>query len=588
MSARSAAAKSSPGHVQPGQQPAADAGRAQREALGQLGHAEPGRAARERGPGARHQPVAVGVGLDDRHHLGRPGPARAARRRCRGSRSGRSRRRRGGPRSPVWRSAGAVLIAAQSAGTRGSAPASRSATAAGTARSTASRRDRAARRWPVGRPDRARRPPWPRRRAGPGPRRAASPAMPASTSPDPAVASQPGPVARPCAPRSVGAGDQTVVAPLSRTVAPVSSLARRAWRSGSASTAARVDPRRRPRAVSSRASSPACGVSRVGAVRAAPASRPRPPASTTHGRSLGQRGSIAARWACRRGRRTSVSTPGPSTQACTRPGAGHDLGPAGPDQVGRGGRADVAHHPAAGLDGRAGAAAPRRRCTSSRRRRRRAPRASTCRPAGPGTGQSAATSARSSCSTAGSSPRRCGPSPMSTTRTLAGRPVGGRQEQAGLATPKVTVTSAQTCSPGVAPVSGSTPLGRSTATTRASSGTAPTSRAASSRSPGRPPMPSMPSTTTSARGRARPGSPCRRRDDPPAGRGQRGQAGLVRLVRDQHRVDPRPARGQPGTGPQRVAAVVAGADEQHQARAVHAAGQQLGDGDGERRRRPAA
>ena len=75
---------------------------------------------------------------------------------------------------------------------------------------------------------------------------------------------------------------------------------------------------------------------------------------------------------------------------------------------------------------------------------------------------------------------------------------------------------------------------------------------------------------------------------PPAGRHQRGQPLLVGLVCGQHRVDPGPAGGQPGAGPQRVAAVAARADQQHDPGAVHAARQQLGDGDRERARRPAA
>ena len=57
------------------------------------------------------------------------------------------------------------------------------------------------------------------------------------------------------------------------------------------------------------------------------------------------------------------------------------------------------------------------------------------------------------------------------------------------------------------------------------------------RSPGRPPMPTMPSTTTS--GAAALGE----LDDAPAGRPQRGQARLVGAVRDQHRLDPRARDG---------------------------------------------
>ena len=46
-----------------------DPGRAQRERLGQVGGAEPGRAARQCGPGGRDHAVAVPVCLDHRHDL---------------------------------------------------------------------------------------------------------------------------------------------------------------------------------------------------------------------------------------------------------------------------------------------------------------------------------------------------------------------------------------------------------------------------------------------------------------------------------------------------------------------------------------
>ena len=46
------------------------------ERLGQLGHTEPRGAAGQRGARRWHQAVAVGVALDDRHHLRRPRPAR--------------------------------------------------------------------------------------------------------------------------------------------------------------------------------------------------------------------------------------------------------------------------------------------------------------------------------------------------------------------------------------------------------------------------------------------------------------------------------------------------------------------------------
>ena len=65
--------------------------------------------------------------------------------------------------------------------------------------------------------------------------------------------------------------------------------------------------------------------------------------------------------------------------------------------------------------------------------------------------------------------------------------------------PKVTVSAARTCGSGVSPVSTSTPDGVSTATIGTSYSSADSTAAkASGRRPGRPPMPTMPSTTTSA------------------------------------------------------------------------------------------
>ncbi len=61
-------------HREPREQGRRHARVAQGEGLAELGHPEPGRSGRERRPGDRHQPVAVGVGLDDRHELGAPGP----------------------------------------------------------------------------------------------------------------------------------------------------------------------------------------------------------------------------------------------------------------------------------------------------------------------------------------------------------------------------------------------------------------------------------------------------------------------------------------------------------------------------------
>ena len=142
------------------------------------------------------------------------------------------------------------------------------------------------------------------------------PAIPARTSPAPAVASQPG--RRPgCAAGRPGSAT-SVVEPLSRTVAPVSAAARHDVRGRPASTSSRggAGPRAAP---SSRASSPACGVSSTCGRRRRAArrgTRPSAPASTTHG-------TPAARAARRRpaGRRRALGgrRRGPTTQACTRP-----------------------------------------------------------------------------------------------------------------------------------------------------------------------------------------------------------------------------------------------------------------------------
>nr|MCF0098861.1 hypothetical protein [Streptomyces sp. MH191] len=142
----------------------------------------------------------------------------------------------------------------------------------------------------------------------------------------------------------------------------------------------------------------------------------------------------------------------------------------------------------------------------------------------PGTGRSAAISAccgDSSTGVRGSS----GPSPMSTRRTDPAYSRAGSIRCAGLWVPKVTVRSARIAGPRTSPVSASTPLGRSTATTAASpSATSSASRAAFGRRPPRPPMPTMPSTTRRARRSGGPASsgaavvpPARRRAARPPG-----------------------------------------------------------------------
>src|SRR5680860_34421 len=110
----------------------------------------------------------------------------------------------------------------------------------------------------------------------------------------------------------------------------------------------------------------------------------------------------------------------------------------------------------------------------------------------PGTGSRAATSTGCSASTGA-----CGrSSPMSTRCTTPHACAAGSTRWATLCVPRVTVRSACTCAPSRRPVSTSTPDGTSTATTGAPAN-AVSAASASSRRPGRPPIPKMPSTTTS-------------------------------------------------------------------------------------------
>ena len=147
-------------------------------------------------------------------------------------------------------------------------------------------------------------------------------------------------------------------------------------------------------------------------------------------------------------------------------------------------------------------------------------------------------------------------------RAAAGPRGPGRS--AGLASrlPNVTVRSARTASPSTAPVSASTPLGTSTATTQPSAAFAlVASAAASSRSGPLAPMPTSPSTMASASSIAIRGGDLATRGPE---RLQRNGFGVAGEDGD----DSRPAVPQPGTGPERVSAVVAPADEQHDAGAV--------------------
>ena len=88
---------------------------------------------------------------------------------------------------------------------------------------------------------------------------------------------------------------------------------------------------------------------------------------------------------------------------------------------------------------------------------------------------------------------------MSTTVTEPARDRPGGTTRPGLSTPKQTVTSARTASPATLPVSESTPLGTSTATTGIPApSTARTALAAGSRRAPTPPIPRIPSRTRSA------------------------------------------------------------------------------------------
>src|SRR5919197_1493009 len=93
---------------------------------------------------------------------------------------------------------------------------------------------------------------------------------------------------------------------------------------------------------------------------------------------------------------------------------------------------------------------------------------------------------------------RYGRSPMSTSSTIPACVAAGPTTSPGFRQPKHTVTSARTAGPARAPVSTSIPLGTSTATV-VTPDRASTMPAAGVRSPGLPPMPTMPSTTRSIR-----------------------------------------------------------------------------------------
>src|ERR1700678_3395066 len=148
--------------------------------------------------------------------------------------------------------------------------------------------------------------PAPAASLGGNPAASRAPIIPDSRSPDPAVAAQDCPAGL----RYTGppGSAMTVTLPLSKTVAP------------SASASLRVAPTRSSPggAPASRANSPACGVSNVGALRLTTRSgwaarMVSPSASTSTGRSVSSANHNAVAPV------SSVPNPGPTTQACTRP-----------------------------------------------------------------------------------------------------------------------------------------------------------------------------------------------------------------------------------------------------------------------------
>ena len=237
----------------------------------------------------------------------------------------------------------------------------------------------------------------------------------------------------------------------------------------------------------------------------------------------------------------------------------HDhLGIARPDRVGC--ASGIAHHPGTSGECRAGGQYTGAAVLRSNRRARRRRRGCTCpsresvrrapreRPPLPGHGYAAG--------------GRCGPRPMSTRRIEPACSAPRPTTRPGFSTPNVTVTSARTAAPVTAPVSASTPEGRSTATV-GKSATAAASSAASGRRPPRPPIPEDAVHDQVALGR------WRRPTRPPARRRAARPSGMRLVRRQQHRGHQRPAPGKRRARVQRVAAVVTRTDEQRDACAVH-------------------
>ncbi len=156
---------------------------------------------------------------------------------------------------------------------------------------------------------------------------------------------------------------------------------------------------------------------------------------------------------------------------------------------------------------------------------------------------------------------------MSTTLHGPARRLPGATTSPGLMAPNVTVTSAATAAPATVPVSASTPLGTSTATTIAPlRGDPIATRSAASGAKGAGPA----DAEDPVDGEVRPvdqieqarivGAPA---VQPTAGPGQgRGPLG-VRGVAERERVDAAAPTGQHRPGPEGIAAVVARTDEQH-------------------------
>src|SRR5271166_379693 len=182
---------------------------------------------------------------------------------------------------------------------------------------------------------------------------------------------------------------------------------------------------------------------------------------------------------------------------------------------------------------------------------------------GPGTGQRTATSTASKPSRSVSGR----PKPMSTRRT---RPQSA-SAWTGFRPPKVTVSAACTAGPVIAPVATSMPLGMSTATTGiALASTASKTLAASGRSGPEPEIPTTPSITRPVDS----ATPLTIR--PPA---FRNAANPFWWVRSGFSRIASAAAPQEGRRPQRVTAVVAGADHRAHTAAGNPAGKgnQLGD-----------